>query len=678
MGPAISNLRFTLAHLTQISTLQLFLVFVPLLLGIVVFFIISQPLSPNRARSKMVTWELYKKCKQSKTVTSELAQNPSQCPEKIFKKLYDSHHDVSHPVKADSEESLSEEASQFQQQDELEKARACGNWGSTEPSKLFLRVYHNALCSLENNPLSGVISPPLMGSTGTLPLTIVAPLPDLCRHLANCIVRAEHEVFLGTNFWIHSDASTLVTNAIRELSNRAGERGRKVVMKMVYDRGDPRQVIENRLNVPETQYTGKKVQLPPTNEIPNVDLQVINFHRPVFGTFHAKFTVIDRRIALLQSSNIQDNDNLEMLAHISGPIVDAFYDAALLSWGKPLEPPLPLLSSPSQFTSLTAEQTNNIKSSAVMETQGFSEHTKSSFHYDNLIQDEVRTVNSSINTRRGESATQAVSRYLNTTIQPDTTGTAPSEDQAPQMTPYMATPPHEPFPMALVNREPYGAPNHSSIHTAQNAAWLAAINNAEHSIFIQTPNMNADPLLDPLLNAVRRGVIVTCYLCLGYNDAGELLPFQNGTNEMIANRLYNALDSDDERTRLGVCYYVGKDQTQPIHNSFKKRSCHIKLMIVDEQVAIQGNGNLDTQSFFHSQEINVLIDSHMVCKMWLDLINRNQNTAKYGAASIQDGCWHDPKSGEIPAGSIGTDPGRFSWAKGVVGAVKRVRGEGGF
>jgi hypothetical protein len=34
-------------------------------------------------------------------------------------------------------------------------------------------------------------------TTGVLPLTIVAPLPDLCRHLANCIVRAEHEVFLG-------------------------------------------------------------------------------------------------------------------------------------------------------------------------------------------------------------------------------------------------------------------------------------------------------------------------------------------------------------------------------------------------------------------------------------------------------------------------------------------------
>jgi phosphatidylserine/phosphatidylglycerophosphate/cardiolipin synthase-like enzyme len=208
--------------------------------------------------------------------------------------------------------------------------------------------------------------------------------------------------------------------------------------------------------------------------------------------------------------------------------------------------------------------------------------------------------------------------------------------------------------------------------------------------------MNAEPLLEPMLEAIRRGVVITAYLCLGYNDAGELLPFQNGTNEMVANRLYNALKSDEEKARLRVHYYIGKDQTRPIHNSFKKRSCHIKLMIVDEQIAIQGesrrvselsdllkvlfigNGNLDTQSFFHSQEINVLLDSQLICKQWLSVIDRNQNTAKYGAASSKDGCWHDSETDEIPPGSVGINPGRFSWAKGAVGTVKRVRGVGGF
>lgn len=262
MGQGISTLQSPEAR----SFAQLLLACTPLFLSTVVVWLVYHSLSPNRTRYTMVSWKLYKQCRQSETVTSELAKDPSQCPLKVFRGLYHGHPDVSHSEKFGPRGSLSEESSQFEDQDELQKARACGNWGSQQPSKLFLqvscpslllkpgninlipliKVFHDALCSLEKNPFSGVISPPLMGSTGVLPLTIVAPLPDLCRHLANCIVRAEHEVFLGTNFWIHSDASTLVTNAIRKLSRRAGERGRKVVMKMVYDRGDPRQVCNGR------------------------------------------------------------------------------------------------------------------------------------------------------------------------------------------------------------------------------------------------------------------------------------------------------------------------------------------------------------------------------------------------------------------------------------------------
>ncbi|CAP80819.1 Pc12g11920 [Penicillium rubens Wisconsin 54-1255] len=626
---------------------------------------------------------------QGQTVSSELALDPSQCPHKVFHKLFESRHTLrTYDGAAESDVDKAE----WESLNELQKARACGNFGMVGTSDLFLKVYHDALCCLAENPMSGVVSPQLLGSTGVLPLTIVAPLPDLCRHLANCIVRAEHEVFLGTNFWIHSDASTLVTNAIRELSKRAGERGQKIVMKMIYDRGDPRQAWENRLSVHEDQYVGGKVKLPAASEIPNVDLRVINFHRPVFGTFHAKFTVIDRRVALIQSSNIQDNDNLEMLAHIEGPIVDSFYDSALLSWGKAPDPPFPLLDSPARGAPIPCHEENNDGIPIENGDTALPEHTITSPHYDIDFEQEARRVNDCVHPRGDETRTQAVSRHLNTTIQPKTTGDAPDSDQDNMFNPYMILPRHEPLAMALVNREPFGSPNHSSIYTPQNAAWLSAINHAQHSIFIQTPNMNAEPLLEPLLNSVRRGVVVSCYLCLGYNDAGELLPFQNGTNEMIANRLYKSLKTDKEKSRLRVYYYVGKDQTRPIHNSFKKRSCHIKLMIVDEQIGIQGerytlskyltispgNGNLDTQSFFHSQEVNVLIDSRLVCRAWTELINRNQNTAKYGAASTKDGCWHDPETGKTPVGSMGPTRGRFSWAKGIIGAVQRVRGVGGF
>lgn len=54
-----------------------------------------------------------------------------------------------------------------------------------------------------------------------------------------------------------------------------------------------------------------------------------------------------------------------------------------------------------------------------------------------------------------------------TTIQPKTTGDSPDDDQNIQMKPYVLSPTHDPFPMAMamVNREPWGH-KHPSIHPA--------------------------------------------------------------------------------------------------------------------------------------------------------------------------------------------------------------------
>lgn len=48
-------------------------------------------------------------------------------------------------------------------------------------------------------------------------------------------------------------------------------------------------------------------------------------------------------------------------------------------------------------------------------------------------------------------------------------------------------------------------------------------------------------------------------------------------------------------------------------------------MIVDEHLGIQGNGNQDTQSWFHSMEVNIMIDSYDVCRDWLEQLRRNQS-----------------------------------------------------
>ncbi|KAI1280005.1 hypothetical protein F5Y07DRAFT_405617 [Xylaria sp. FL0933] len=684
-----------------------------------------------------ITNRLFEWCRSGESVSSVLATNPHSTPKEIWRKLF---HDDD--LRKSGEEYKSNTKIVPVKDEELQRARMCGKWGSREPTDLFTRLYHDALCTLEDNPARGVVSPCLMGSNGMVPLTIISVIPDIVRHMSNLIVRAEKDVFLATNFWQNGVASCYITNAIRELSRRAKARGIRVVMKIMYDRGNPKQVFDPHYIVPESEYTGNAVNLPPANEIPHVDLQVMNYHQPVLGTFHAKYMVVDRRIGIVQSNNIQDNDNLEMMVQVEGPIVDSLYDMAMISWHKKLDPPLPSLTSPpveaTDGTSSPASHSEIFSSagsikghsaivdpskmplrkpygveatkvdsgppstregeiSAKTSAKGLSaahaqsgssnlgnleqnstlpEHTADDSHYDNTLAGEVLRVQGAISPKVDESAMQAVTRHLNHTINVGYPGNAPDCEPEDEMTPYIPHPAHEPFPIALVNRAPYGQPNHKSVSNPQNAAWLSALRNARRNVFIQTPTLNAAPLIPAIVAACERGIDVYCYVCLGYNDAGEMLPMQGGHNDKIANQLYTTL-SPVGRQRLHWYWYVAKDQTRPIPAAQKKRSCHIKLMIVDECVGIVGSGNQDTQSWFQSQEVNLLLDSPQVCRAWIDALRRNQNTGIYGAVNRADGIWRDEHGKEIE-GATGVDAGRFSWAKGIVGAVKRLQGTGGF
>ncbi|KAK8079554.1 hypothetical protein PG997_007372, partial [Apiospora hydei] len=689
-------------------------------------------------------------CQEPESVSSRLAKQPDLAPGDVWKKLYSRHErqlSKARDIRDIGKGSLAD--------GELEKARQCGKWGPTEPSDLFLRLYHDALCTLDEDLGCGMVSPSLMGSSGVVPLTIISCIPDIVRHMSNLIVRAEKEVFIATNYWQNGVASSYLTNAIKELSRRCGERGTRAVVKVVYDRGSARQVFQPHQVVSEKDYTGKAVGLPSQDEIPNIDLQAMNYHDPLLGTFHAKFMVVDRKIAVLQSNNIQDNDNLEMMVQLEGPIVDSVYDMALLTWHKALEPPLPSHDTPvatdadgrqsfdinhgdvftsqgtlhgsqavvlpermvpraaaygieadqalivdgagSSGTESTLENSNgqapliqngaangtvNGTNGAVGQTesgvagnlqqnnqsvpasqtidsvqtgQPLPEHMADDPHYDADLGGEIARVQASIAGGPGESHMQAVGRHLNHTINWGWEGArAPECDPRDAMTPYMPHPAHAPLPVALVNRDPYGPPNHKSVANPQNAAWLSALRNAEKNVFIQSPTLNAEPLVPAIVEACERGIDVYCYICLGYNDVGELLPMQGGHNEMIAKKLFDAL-SPTGKERLHWYWYVGKDQSRPVAASSKKRSCHIKLMIVDERVGIAGSGNQDTQSWFHSQEVNAMIDSPAVCRGWIDALRRNQNTHRYGRVGREDGVWRDGEgvrgAGEYGGGS---------------------------
>jgi hypothetical protein len=295
--------------------------------------------------STMVSQHVVDLCQATETVSSVLAKDPSQSPGDIIKKLYGHHehglhHNTSHqnhtPPPSPPNETINT----------VDKALQCGHWGSAVPSQLFLQAFADALQCLDKDPIAGVVSPPLMGSHGTMPLTVIAPLTDVMRHTANLIVRAQKEVFLVTCSWAPSVAQRLIRGALIELSRRAGQRGERVIVKVMYDKAGPANAVNPHQNIKPKSYTAKSIDLPSPEEIPNIDMEVVSLHRFVLGTLHAKFCVVDRRVAAVMSNNTEDNDNLEMMIHVEGPIVDSIYDTALITWQNGLNPQLPLCDSP--------------------------------------------------------------------------------------------------------------------------------------------------------------------------------------------------------------------------------------------------------------------------------------------------------------------------------------------
>ncbi len=659
-------------------------------------------------------------------------------------------------------------------------------------------------------------------------------VPGIVRHMSNLIVRAESDVFFATNYWQNSVASSIITNAMRELSARCAIQNppRKIIMKIVYDRGSLKQLVDNHHLVSPKEQLSKAVNLPRQEGIPNIDLQVMNYHTPLLGTYHCKYMVVDRRVAVLQSNNIQDNDNLEMMVQLEGAIVDGLYDMAMISWWKHLRPPMPTANSPADDAPIPCLQpkgrrdsckymtrslgsdesslgmagtrTAALSGSVSMDSSWQSLHTvevndlnrqdsgvaamtrpavsSSSSGPRMMDNEDLETPNLEDNINHYDPSVKrkAVDVLAGTSQQPadierpifntpsavvpptpvrselqmslrldevtdaylqsgrlslpkrfiDNPSRTPLPQHQPddphydsdlaseiarvqyqltpttewtgwrqwrssstipknpgyrppavpissscEWTPYIPHTPREPFPMALVNRPPHGSPDHKDVYAPQNEAWLAALRYAKKSVFFQSPTLNTDVLVPAVLAACERGVAVFLFIDLGYNDAGELLPMQGGTNEMVSHQLHTSL-SEDGRRRLHYHFYVAADHVAPIRAQKKIRSCYVKLMIVDRQIGIVGNGNMDTQSWYQSAEVNVMVDSMEVCEEWIEGLRRCQATGRYGKV-CDDGLWRDAEGREVEGGP-GLKSGKTSWLIGLKGAIKRVQDEGDF
>lgn len=121
------------------------------------------------------------------------------------------------------------------------------------------------------------------------------------------------------------------------------------------------------------------------------------------------------------------------------------------------------------------------------------------------------------------------------------------------------------------------------------------------------------------------------------NSQGEISA-DGQINRQVAVYMYGQLEEEQEKDRLRIYWYTPKGDVSPIGRS--THTCHIKLMVIDGQIGVQGNGNCDSASWYHAQEINVLVDSPQVCAEWRERLDANQSTAAHGRV-CSDGVWRD-------------------------------------
>lgn len=187
------------------------------------------------------------------------------------------------------------------------------------------------------------------------------------------------------------------------------------------------QIFKNHAEVTPAEQVAKEIGLPATNEVPNIDLEVVNYHRPALGTFHAKFMIVDRKFAIVQSNNIQDNDNLEMATHLEGPIVDSLYDMSLITWHEALNPPLPLLATVSAEVKVPAtydttfaqrflDKLGEFHPSAVVDAVAhegrLAPHVAGDAHYDDDIANEIKRMQSLLVPEPGQSTMSRITAHL--------------------------------------------------------------------------------------------------------------------------------------------------------------------------------------------------------------------------------------------------------------------------
>lgn len=168
--------------------------------------------------------------------------------------------------------------------------------------------------------------------------------------------------------------------------------------------------------------------------------------------------------------------------------------------------------------------------------------------------------------------------------------------------------PSEGVVMALLTRTPNWNVLHNGVSSPQNQGFIAAMSNAQKSIQVMTPNLNAPAVRDELVRAANRGVNVQILVSKGFNDERVKGFIAGGTNDESIRDIASRVK---DKSRLDIRYFQNPNhlETDPLPdgNTAGNGANHAKFMAVDGEVAIVGSSNMDKTSWHFSAETNAAI-----------------------------------------------------------------------
>ena len=389
------------------------------------------------------------------------------------------------------------------------------------------------------------------------------------------IEQAEQEIILVTCFWARSKTLDALNGTLRKLSAKGQRRGRSVRVRIYFSSSS----LTQKLFHPQT-LNGRdwspdtwepKLGLPSRDELPGLDLRVKSIFLLPFSVMHPKFVMIDRRRVILPSCNVSWEDWLEGCVELSGDVVKQFVTFWREFWAD-------------------------------------RDDSREELANDPPCSGEAIPLASGPNA--------LASRRLNLTDVPAVF--LPS--------PHHRNPRFAPLPWTSCPPAP---------STPLNIFLLSAFKTAQKSIYIQTPNLTAPPILSALLAALRRGVDVEVVTSEKLMVLEQIVTAGTTTARCVRKlvKLYkrraarkgqvSSVDSpalmESGNARLGnlrISYYtpLGSPE-QPRKKSSSGFTAaepvqsHLKLTIIDSEWTVLGSGNLDRASIFTSQELGVAFHS---------------------------------------------------------------------